>query len=200
MLVKDYGAAVHGIDAILVTIEVSVDQGIGFTIVGLPDAAVKESYERVRSALKEVECEMPRRHVVINMSPADVKKEGSAYDLPIAVGLVAAIGRIDHEKAAQYLIMGELALDGTILPVRGALPMAIMARQHKFKGMILPSANASEAAVVNNLEVYGVDSLRQVLDFFAGETTLTPTIINTREEFHKARHTFYAPNLYKIAG
>lgn len=190
MLIKDYGAAVHGIDAILVTIEVSVEQGIGFTIVGLPDAAVKESYERVRSAMREIECEMPRRHVVINMSPADVKKEGSAYDLPIAVGLMAATGRIDAAIAGQYLIMGELALDGTVLPIRGALPMAIMARQLGFKGMILPSANVSEAAVVNKLEVYGVDSLKQVMNFFTGSSTLSPTIINTRDEFQKGAGTF----------
>lgn len=180
----------HGIDALLVTVEVSVDQGIGFTIVGLPDTAVRESYERVRSAMREAGCDLPRRHVVINMSPADIKKEGAAYDLTIAVGLAAAIGRIDAAEVSRYLIMGELALDGSVLPIRGALPMAIMAREHGFKGIILPQANVSEAAVVNNLETYGVESLQQVLSFLHGDIALTPTVINTREEFAREAELF----------
>lgn len=190
MLIKDFGAAVHGIDALLVTVEVSVDQGIGFTIVGLPDAAVRESYERVRSAMREAGCDLPRRHVVINMAPADIRKEGAAYDLTIAVGLAAAIGRIDATEVNRYLIMGELALDGSVLPIKGALPMAIMARERGFKGIILPQANVSEAAVVNNLEAYGVESLQQVLDFLRGDISLTPTMINTREEFAREAGLF----------
>ncbi len=190
MLIKTFAAAVCGIDAIPVTVEVSSDKGIGFTIVGLPDAAVKESYERVRSALIEAEYGMPRHHIVVNMSPADVKKEGSAYDLPIAVGIAAASGIITQEQLSGYMLMGELALDGSVLPVKGALPMAIMARAQGFKGMLVPKANVSEAAVVNNLEVYGVESLKQVVNFLIGEEKLEPTVINTREEFQKASDLF----------
>ena len=186
MLVKTYGAAVHGIDAIIVTIEVSVDRGIGFTIVGLPDAAVRESNERIRTALKHNDYPFPRRNVVINMAPADIKKEGSAYDLPLAIGIMAADENLPSEMLDKYMIMGELSLDGSLLPIRGALPMAIEARRIGYKGFILPTANASEAAVVNNLEVYGVDNITQVIRFFKGEETLTPTMVNTREEFAKA--------------
>lgn len=190
MLIKTYGAAMHGIDAILVTIEIAVDKGIGFTLVGLPDTAVRESYERVRSALRQTEVEIPRRRVVINMSPADVRKEGSAYDLPLAIGLTCSTGRINPESISGYLIMGELALDGSVLPIKGALPMAIMARKLGMRGMILPAANVSEAAVVNNLNVYGVDSLRQVLNFFDNPESLSPVVINTREEFKRASEKF----------
>ena len=179
MLIKTFAAAVCGIDAIPVTVEVSSDKGLGFTIVGLPDAAVKESYERVRSALIEAEYGMPRHHIVVNMSPADVKKEGSAYDLPIAVGIAASSGIITAEQLSGYMLMGELALDGSVLPIKGALPMAIMARAQGFKGLIVPKANVSEAAVVNNLEVYGVESLKQVVNFLIGEEKLEPTVINT---------------------
>ncbi|MGM9846820.1 MAG: YifB family Mg chelatase-like AAA ATPase [Muribaculaceae bacterium] len=190
MLIKTFAAAVCGIDAIPVTVEVSSDKGIGFTIVGLPDAAVKESYERVRSALIEAEYGMPRHHIVVNMSPADVKKEGSAYDLPIAVGIAASSGIITAEQLSGYMLMGELALDGSVLPIKGVLPMAIMARAQGFKGLIVPKANVSEAAVVNNLEVYGVESLKQVVNFLIGEEKLEPTVINTREEFQKASDLF----------
>ena len=190
MLIKTFAAAVCGIDAIPVTVEVSSDKGIGFTIVGLPDAAVKESYERVRSALIEAEYGMPRHHIVVNMSPADVKKEGSAYDLPIAVGIAASSGIITAEQLSGYMLMGELALDGSVLPIKGALPMAIMARAQGFKGLIVPKANVSEAAVVNNLEVYGVESLKQVVNFLIGEEKLEPKVINTREEFQKASDLF----------
>lgn len=186
MLIKAYGAAVYGIDAIIVTIEVSVEIGVGFNLVGLPDAAVKESYQRVMSALKQSSFDFPRRAVVINMSPADVKKEGAAYDLPIALGILAASEQINPDSLKDYLIMGELSLDGSVLPVRGALPMAIKARELGYKGMIVPAANVREAAVVNRLDVYGVESLREVTDFFNGATSLSPTVINTREEFNKA--------------
>ncbi|MDE7154095.1 MAG: YifB family Mg chelatase-like AAA ATPase [Muribaculaceae bacterium] len=189
MLVKTYGAAVQGIDAIEVAIEVEVDKGIGVAIVGLPDTAVKESQERVRSALKQVGMEFPRRHVVVNMSPADVRKEGSAYDLPIAVGVAVAGGLITVPTLQGFLIMGELALDGSVLPVRGALPMAIMARAKGYKAMILPEANANEAAVVNNLSVYGVRHISQVFEILSGTSALNPVIIDTRAEFSKAEHT-----------
>ena len=190
MLVKTYGAAVNGIDAILITIEVSVDQGVLYCIVGLPDAAVKESYQRILSAVKHSSQDFPRRRVVVNMSPADVKKEGAAYDLPIAIGILAADEKLDASHLNEYLIMGELSLDGSVLPIRGVLPMAIKARELGFKGMIVPQANATEAAVVNNLDVYGVDNLAQVIGFFNGSHILSPTIVNTREEFSNARNIF----------
>ena len=183
MLTKTYGAAVTGVDAIVVTMEVAFDNGFGFCIVGLPDTAVKESYERVRSAIKEFGVEFPRRDIVVNMSPADVKKEGAAYDLPIAVALLAADGKLAADNLDKYMIMGELSLDGTILPIRGILPMAIKARAEGFKGFIVPRANAKEAAVVNNLEVYGMDNIVEVVNFFNGMSSIKPTRVNTREEF-----------------
>ncbi|MEG0700661.1 MAG: YifB family Mg chelatase-like AAA ATPase [Muribaculaceae bacterium] len=190
MLVKTFGAAVHGIDAIIVTIEVSVTKGISFCIVGLPDTAVKESHERVKSALKENNYDFPRRQVVVNMAPADIKKEGAAYDLPLAIGVLAADEKISANNITKYLIMGELSLDGSVLPIKGVLPMAIKAREEGYKGFIVPRGNASEAAVVNNLEVYGVENIKEVIDFFDGTATLQPTIINTREEFLNANSTF----------
>lgn len=190
MLVKTYGAAVDGIDAILITIEVSVDKGILYCIVGLPDTAVKESYQRILSAVKHSGQDFPRRKVVVNMSPADVKKEGAAYDLPIAIGILAADERLEVSVLSNYLIMGELSLDGSVLPIRGVLPMAIKARELGFKGMIVPQANATEAAVVNNLEVYGVDNLAQVISFLNGTNIISPTIVNTREEFSRASNAF----------
>lgn len=185
MLVKTYGAAVYGIDAIIVTIEVSVEIGVSFNLVGLPDTAVKESYQRVVAAMRHSGRDFPRRSVLVNMSPADVKKEGAAYDMPIALGILAASEQINGDRLSQYMIMGELSLDGSVLPIRGALPMAIKAREAGFKGMIVPKANVTEAAVVNNLDVYGVDNLTQVIDFFNGLLSVEPTVINTREEFSK---------------
>ena len=190
MLIKTYGAAVQGIDAIIVTIEVSVEIGAAFNLVGLPDTAVKESYQRVHSALKQSGLDFPRRSVVVNMSPADVKKEGAAYDLPISLAILAASEQLPADGLASYIIMGELSLDGSVLPVRGVLPMAIHARKLGYKGIIVPQANVREAAVVNNLDVYGVESLTQVVNFFKGTSPLTPTVINTREEFGKAFANF----------
>lgn len=186
MLIKTLGAAVQGIDAILVTIEVSVEQGISYCIVGLPDAAVRESHQRVQSALKQSGQEYPRRRVVINMSPADVKKEGAAYDLPIAVGILAADGKIAAGALDGYMIMGELSLDGSVLPIRGVLPMAIKAREMGLRGMIVPRGNATEAAVVDRLEVYGVDSLSQVIALLRGDSAVSPTVVDTRGEFARA--------------
>ena len=183
MLTKTYGAAVSGVDAIVVTMEVSIENGMGFCIVGLPDTAVKESYERVRSAIKIYGMQFPHRDVVVNMSPADIRKEGAAYDLPIAVAILAADGKVATDCLHQYMIMGELSLDGTILPIRGILPMAIKARAQGFKGFIVPRANAREAAVVNDLDVLGVDNIFEVVNFFNGMEAISPTIVNTREEF-----------------
>lgn len=190
MLVKINGAAVQGIDAIPVMIEVSVDKGFGFCIVGLPDTAVKESYQRILSAVKMSNIDFPRRQIVVNMSPADIKKEGSSYDLPLAIGILAADEKIRNEKLHQYMIMGELSLDGSVLPIKGVLPMAIKAREDGLEGIIVPKANETEAAVVNRLKVYGVENLAQVAGFFNGTIDLTPTEFNTREMFSKQAGQF----------
>ena len=190
MLTKTISAAVQGIDAIVVTIEVAVDWGTGFVIVGLPDAAVKESSERVRCAIQQAGFDFPRKSVVINMSPADIKKEGSAYDLPIAIGILAADEKVGNERLGRYMLMGELSLDGAVRPIKGALPMAIKAREMKLDGFILPKENAMEAAVVNNLAIYGVESIDQVIAFFNGTATLEPTVVDTRAEFAKAQGCF----------
>ncbi len=184
MLVKTFGSAVHGIKATKITIEVDVSQGINFFIVGLPDSAVKESQQRIDSALRAINYKMPGRKVVINMAPANIRKEGSAYDLPLAIGILASSEQIITDKLDKYLMMGELSLDSGLQPIKGVLPIAICAREDGFKGLILPKQNAREAAVVSNLDVYGVDNLKQVIGFLTGENMLEPTIVNTREEFY----------------
>jgi magnesium chelatase family protein len=183
MLVKTFGAAVQGINATIVTIEVNVSQGIRFMHVGLPDNAVKESHERIASALEYTGNKLPRKQIVINMAPADTRKEGSAYDLALAIGIMAASDSLKPDELEKYVIMGELSLDGGLQPIKGVLPIAIKAREEGFKGFILPKQNAREAAVVNNLNVYGVENITEVIDFFNGQSTLEPTIVNTREEF-----------------
>ncbi|MBS3774381.1 MAG: YifB family Mg chelatase-like AAA ATPase [Bacteroidales bacterium] len=183
MLVKTYGSAVQGIDATTVTIEVNDFQGINFHLVGLPDNAVKESQQRIFSAIKTNNLEIPRKKIVINMAPADIRKEGSAYDLPLAMGILSATDQIQASGLENYVIMGELSLDGGVQPIKGVLPIAIKAREEGFKGFILPEKNAREAAVVNELDVYGVQNLSEVIRFFTGEKTLERTIVNTREEF-----------------
>jgi len=183
MLVKTFGAAVQGISATIVTIEVNISKGIRFLHVGLPDNAVRESHERIASALNYTGHEFPHRQIVINMAPADIRKEGSAYDLPMAIGILAADGKLKRSELEKFVIMGELSLDGGLQPMKGVLPIAIKAREEGYKGFILPKQNAREAAVVNNLEVYGVESITEVIDFFSGTATLEPTIVNTREEF-----------------
>ncbi|MDI9537227.1 MAG: YifB family Mg chelatase-like AAA ATPase [Bacteroidota bacterium] len=190
MLVKTYGAAVQGIDATLITIEVNVSQGIKFFLVGLPDNAVKESHERIMSALQYNKIPIPRKQVVINMAPADIRKEGSAYDLPLAIGMLAATEVVDSQDIDKYVIMGELSLDGTLNPIKGALPIAIKAREAGFKGFILPKANSREAAVVNNLEVYGVDNITEVVKFLNHEIELEKTVVDTRTEFLEHIETF----------
>ena len=183
MLVKTFGAAVQGIDATIVTIEVNVSQGIQFFLVGLPDNAVKESHKRIISALQHNNLKVPKMQVVINMAPADIRKEGSAYDLSLAIGILAAEGSMNADEIANYVIMGELSLDGSLKPIKGVLPIAIKAREEGFKGFILPKENSREAAVVNGLDVYGVENIKQVVDFLNGDLTIEPTIVNTREEF-----------------
>lgn len=190
MLVKLFGAAVQGIDATIITIEVNSSRGIKFFLVGLPDSAVKESHERIVSALQVNGYKFPTCQIVINMAPADIRKEGSSYDLPLAIGILAATGTINSDKLGKYLLIGELSLDGSLQPVKGALPIAIAARAQGFKGFILPKQNAREAAVVNNLQVYGVDNITEVIDFFNGKKELIPTIVNTREEFYQNQINF----------
>ena len=190
MLVKVYAAALQGIDATIVTIEVNCSRGIKFFLVGLPDSAVKESHERIISALQVNGYRFPSKQIVVNMAPADIRKEGSAYDLPLAIGILAAAGEVAQEKLANYLIIGELSLDGSLQPIKGALPIAITARAQGYAGFILPKQNAREAAVVNNLNVYGVENIKEVIEFFNGERELEPTIVNTREEFYQHQSNF----------
>lgn len=185
MLVKVFGGAVFGVDATTITVEVNVDKGIGYHLVGLPDNAVKESSYRIAASLKNIGYELPGKKITINMAPADLRKEGSAYDLTLAIGILAASSQIKSEKVGNYMIMGELSLDGTLQPIKGALPIAIKARQEGFKGFFLPKQNVKEAAVVKDLDVYGVESIKEVIDFFEEKSDLQPTVINTREEFMK---------------
>lgn len=190
MLVKTFGAAVQGISATIVTIEVNVSQGIKFMLVGLPDNAVKESHERIVSALQYNGIKFPRRQVVVNMAPADIRKEGSAYDLPLAIGIMAANESIKSDTVEKYVLMGELSLDGSLQPIKGVLPIAIKAREEGFTGFILPKQNSREAAVVNNLKVYGVENIRQVIDFFNGTAELEEETVDTRAEFFASANHF----------
>jgi len=193
MLVKVFGSAVYGVEAITITIEVNwMSTGIGIVIVGLPDNAVKESLQRIESTMRSLGFQMPRTKVVVNMAPADIKKSGTAFDLPIAIGILAASELIsNHEAIEKYVIMGELSLDGELRPIKGALPIAIQARKENFKGLILPKANAREAAIVNNLDVYGVETIEDVINFFANEEKgLEPVVVNTREEFFNSQYDY----------
>jgi len=188
MLIKVFGAAVQGIDATLITIEVNSSRGCMFYLVGLPDSTVKESHQRIISALQVNGYRLPTSNIVINMAPADIRKEGSAYDLPLAIGILAASEIIQPEKLSRYLLMGELSLDGSLQPIKGVLPIAIKARELGFEGMIVPQQNAREAAVVNNLKVYGVGNIKEVIEFFNGKQELNPTFI--REEFYAQQTDF----------
>ncbi|NNL15701.1 MAG: magnesium chelatase, partial [Flavobacteriaceae bacterium] len=183
MLKKVFGSAVFGVEATTITVEVNVDKGIGYHLVGLPDNAIKESNYRIAAALQNNGYKIPGKKITINMAPADLRKEGSAYDLTLAVGILAASKQIKAENIGDFLIMGELSLDGSLQPIKGALPIAIKAREEGFKGFILPSQNAKEAAIVNDLKVYGIDNIKQVIDYFDTGHEIEQTIINTREEF-----------------
>src|ERR1700751_5169560 len=167
MLVKVYGCAVYGILATKITVEVNIIPGVNFYLVGLPDNAVKESHQRIDAALKNNGYRVPGKQITINMAPADIKKEGSSYDLTIALGILASSGQITGENLQDYVLMGELALDGAIRPIKGALPIAIKAMQEGFKGLIVPAENAAEASVVNGLNVYAARHIKEVIDFFA---------------------------------
>ncbi|KVV14875.1 YifB family Mg chelatase-like AAA ATPase [Flavobacterium sp. TAB 87] len=185
MLVKVYGSAVFGVEATTITIEVNMDKGIGYHLVGLPDNAIKESSYRIAAALKNNGYSMPGKKITINMAPADLRKEGSAYDLTFAIGILVASGQIKSTETDKYIIMGELSLDGSLQPIKGALPISIKAKEEGFKGFFLPIQNAAEAAIVSDLDVYGVENVQQVIDFFEGKGDLKPTIVDTRAEFYK---------------
>lgn len=184
MVSRTYGSAVFGVNATIITIEVSVSQGTSFYMVGLPDSAVKESEQRVVAAIKHVDFRMPRIKTVVNLAPADIRKEGSAYDLPIAIGILSASEQILAPDLDKYLIMGELSLTGEVRPIKGALPIAIEARKRGFKGLILPKANEREAAIVNNIEVIGVSDLIELTDFLEGKKAIKPLEIDTRDVFY----------------
>lgn len=190
MLVKVFSASVQGIEATTITIEVNLSRGTKFFLVGLPDSAVKESHERIISALQVNGYKFPRSQIIVNMAPADIRKEGSAYDLPLAIGIMAANGTVSGERLERYMMIGELGLDGKLQPVKGILPIAINARKQGFEGLIVPIQNAREAAVVNRLKVYGAETLNEVIDFFNGEHDLVQVEVNTREEFYAHQERF----------
>lgn len=190
MLVKTYCAAVNGLEVTTVTVEVSVTKGVKFHLTGLADTAVKESRDRIVSALKNNGIKLPVVDTTVNMAPADLRKEGSGYDLPIAIGILAAIGKVKTDMLSRFMIMGELGLDGRIQPIRGALPISIRARKEGFEGLIVPKQNIREAAVVNKLKVYGMENLLDVVRFMNGELGFEPTIIDTRREFYEHQSNF----------
>lgn len=186
MLIKVFGSAVFGVEATTITVEVNIDKGIGYHLVGLPDNAIKESNYRIAAALQNNKYKIPGKKITINMAPADLRKEGSAYDLTLALGILAASNQIKSKEIHRYLIMGELSLDGSLQPIKGALPIAIKAKEEGFKGFILPKQNAKEAAIVSGLDVYGIENIKEVIDFFDIEKPLEQTVIDTRAEFYKS--------------
>ena len=185
MLVKVFGSAVFGVEATTITVEVNIDKGVGYHLVGLPDNAIKESSYRIAAALKNNGYQLPVKKITINMAPADLRKEGSAYDVTLAIGILMASGQITADEVDRYVIMGELSLDGGLQPIKGALSIAIKAKEEGFKGFFLPIQNVKEAAIVEGLDVYGISNVTEVIDFFSGKATLEPTIIDTKEEFNK---------------
>ena len=185
MLTAVYGSSVFGVEACSITIEVNIGGGIGYHLVGLPDNAIKESNFRIAAALNNIGYKLPGKKITINMAPADMRKEGSAYDVPIALGILVSSGQITAPNIDRYVIMGELALDGSIRPIKGALPIAIQALKEGFKGFFLPKENALEAAIVKDLTVYGITHLNEVIDFFNKNKPLEPMVVDTRKEFQK---------------
>lgn len=190
MLVKTFSAAVNGLEVTTVTVEVSMTRGVMFRMSGLADTAVKESYDRIRAALGNIGFKPPTAEITINLSPADIRKEGSGYDLPLAIGILAAHNKVDDNLLSQFMMIGELGLDGQLKPVAGALPVAIRARKEQFKGLIVPKANAREAAVVNQLEVYGMENLADVISFLNGKSGYETTVVDTRQEFYEHQYSF----------
>ena len=185
MLVKVYGSAVFGIEATTITVEVNIDQGIGYHLVGLPDNAVRESSFRISAALKNNNYKLPGKKIIINMAPADIRKEGAAYDLTLAIGILAASNQIQSQHIENYLIMGELSLDGSLQPIRGALPIAIKAKEEGFTSLIVPKSNAKEAAIVEGIDVLGAESILEVIEHFNATKTITPTTVDLQAEFYK---------------
>ena len=190
MLAKTFTAAVNGLETTTVTVEVNLVRGVMFHMTGLPDTAVKESYDRIRAALSNIGYRTPTAEITVNMAPADVKKEGSGYDLPVAIGILAANNKIDNERLSKFMMVGELGLDGQLQPIRGALPIAIRARAEHYQGLIVPQQNVREAAVVNNIDIYGMENLADVIHFFNGTSTYQPTIIDTRKEFYEQQNQY----------
>ena len=190
MLVKTFCAAVNGLEVTTVTCEVSMSRGVMFHLTGLADTAVKESYDRIKAALINNGFKMPTMDITVNLSPADIKKEGSGYDLPLAIGILAANGKIEEGRLDKYMLVGELGLDGRLQPIRGALPIAIRARKEEFKGLVVPIQNIREAAVVNKLEVYGMETLMDVIKFLNGDNSYQPTVIDTRKEFYEQQNHY----------
>ena len=190
MISKTYTAAVNGLETTTVTVEVNMTRGVQFHLTGLPDTAVKESYDRIRAAISNIGLKNPTMDITINLSPADIKKEGSGYDLPLAIGILSANGKVEAEKLDKFMMVGELSLDGKLQPVRGALPIAIRARKEKFKGLIVPRQNIREAAVVNQLDVYGMETLMDVIKFLNGDNSYQPTYIDTRKEFYEQQNHY----------
>jgi magnesium chelatase family protein len=191
MLGKIFGGAVYGVDALTITIEVNVSGGNPkYFMVGLPDSAVKESMFRVESALNAAGCRMPRQKIVVNLAPADIRKEGSAYDLPIAIGIMSASNQLNEIKLDEYVVMGELSLDGGLQPIKGALPLAVQAQKENFRGFILPKANAREAAIVSGIDIYGMETLKEVVDFLRGDSSIVATTVDTREEFYRQINSY----------
>ena len=190
MLVKTFCAEVMGLEATTITIEVNMTRGMMFHLSGLADTAVKESYDRIRAAITNIGFKPPTADLTINLSPADIRKEGSGYDLPLAVGILAAHGKIDDTMLSDFVMVGELGLDGKIKPVSGVLSVAIRAQKDNFKGMIVPQENAREAAVVNDLEVYGMDNLADVINFLNSYHDFEPTIVDTRKEFYEHQYSY----------
>ena len=190
MLVKVFSASVLGLQATTVTIEVNAARGIRFVLVGLPDNAVKESHERIMAAIENSGYNFPSRQITINLAPADIKKEGSGFDLPMAIGILATEEKVIHKSLAKYLMVGELSLDGSLMPIKGALPIAIKAREMGFEGLIVPETNVMEAAVVNQINVYGARHINQVIAHLNETEMMEPTVINTREEFYARQSDF----------
>ena len=182
MLIKTYGSAVYGVDAIPITVETNIGRGINFYLVGLPDSAVKESHQRIKAAFENSTFKWPKREITINMAPADIRKEGSAYDLTIAIGVLAASEQINSDHVSEYMIMGELSLDGGLRPIKGALPIALKAKELGYKGFILPKQNENEVAIVDGLSIYGIEHISEIADFFNEVSTLTPAVFQAMEE------------------
>ena len=190
MLVKTYCAAVNGLEVTTITIEVSMNPGVMYHLTGLGDKAVMEGRDRIAAAMQYCGYKFPKADITVNMAPADLKKEGSGFDLPLAIALLAAHGNIESDKLANYMLVGELGLDGKLQPIKGALPIAIKARTEKFKGLIVPKDNVKEAAVVNNLDVYGMENMLDVVKFLTGMEDYSPTVIDTRKEFYEQQYNF----------